>query len=266
MTKTQLLKAFGEEKLRLTMAKLLDKAEMAKDRDIPSCSVFLTEEEGAEGETLLQRFSSGDYVFFGGYEGASRKIFGFLPSWMEEETWYLPENVPICALSVTVAPVARENLGHSDYLGSLMGIGLQREKFGDILLTKEGCQLILLRESLSIVLDQWEKVGRHPVSLREISLEDLEVAPPSLKAIQDTVASLRMDAVVASGLGIPRNKAALLISGGKVLKNHKVCDKVDGEVSIGDVFSSRGLGKFVLAEIGGASRKGRTIIKLNRYV
>ena len=84
--------------------------------------------------------------------------------------------------------------------------------------------------------------------------------------VHDTVATLRLDAVLSSGFSIARGKAADLISGGRVSVNHRECTKADKAVAEGDVLTCRGLGKCILKTVGGASRKGRVMIEIERYV
>ena len=48
--------------------------------------------------------------------------------------------------------------------------------------------------------------------------------------------------------------------------NHRETVKPDAPVREGDVVAARGLGKFVLAEVGGQSKKGRTAILIERYL
>ena len=146
-----------------------------------------------------------------------------------------------------------------------MGLGLTREKMGDILIAEEGCQVVLLREVLPILESQWTQVGRHPISLREISFDELKRPNVQVQKIWDTVASLRMDAVVASGFSLSRKRAAELIVSGRVFCNHRLCEKTDGSVKAGDIISARGLGKFVLTECDRKSKKGRTIVGIERY-
>ena len=106
---------------------------------------------------------------------------------LDEETWQQGEECPLCALEVETPPGA--GLTHRDYLGSLMGLGLTREKLGDILLSQQGAQVVVLREVLPILLSQWEKVGRYPVRLTPIPLAQLRPVPGERKQIRATVAS-----------------------------------------------------------------------------
>lgn len=75
-------------------------------------------------------------IFWGGYDGAERKRLLFLPEWMAE-----PDGTEIAA--VRAACRSGGDLTHRDFLGSLMALGLTREKIGDILVEKGGCQVLL---------------------------------------------------------------------------------------------------------------------------
>lgn len=264
MTKQQLLSPYaGNPALRLTLARLLDQHALATERGIPGFTAFLTPEEQAEAAVLLSRLPPNRFCFWGGYEEAERKVCAFLPDWWEKTRLLDDADSPLCAVEITVPSMA--SLTHRDYLGSLMGLGISREKFGDILPSEQGAQLILLRELLPIVESQWESVGRYPITLRPISLAELAKPQVQIKKVQDTVASLRLDSVVASGFSMSRSRAAELIAAGRVFRNHRLCDKQNQEVTEGDVLSCRGMGKFVLSRVGGRSKKGRILLELDRY-
>ena len=225
----------GEE--RVLLARVLDKLELAQNRGVPAYTPFLSPGEQALTADLLAACGRPRHLFWGGYEGAERAVCAFLPDWQEEE----------------------------DVRGDPEG--MTREKLGDILLPGSGrCQVLLLRESLPILLSQWETAGRWRVRLQEIPLDQLAPAPPQVKTIRDTVASPRLDAVLAAGFSLSRSKAAAYISSGKAAVNHRECLKGDRQVEEGDVITCRGLGKCVVKEVPGQSRKGRTMLVLERYI
>lgn len=265
VNKRELLDKFARDgDQRLLLARVLDQQQRAEQRGVPTHTGFLSPAEQAQSADLLMAAAPRQGVLFGGYPEAERKLWAFLPDWLEEETWREGEDCPVCALQVKVHDSA--NLTHRDYLGSLMGLGLTREKIGDILLIGEGAQVLVLRETLPILLSQWEKAGRYPVKLREIPLSDLTPSQGEVKKIRATVAAQRLDAVLAAGFSIPRSRAADLIRGGRVMVNHRPCEKADKTVEAGDVLTCRGLGKCVLTQVGGTSRRGRTILELDRYI
>lgn len=266
MTKKELLDRCahsGEE--RVLLARVLDKLELSQNRGVPAHTQFLSPGEGASVADLLNAWGHPRHLFWGGYEDAERTICVFLPDWQEADDFLADPEGPLTAVEAVFPPNA--SLGHRDILGSLMGLGLTREKLGDILLPGDGrCQVLLLREALPILLSQWESAGRWKVSLKEIPLADLEVRPVQVKTIRDTVATPRLDAVLAAGFSLSRSKAAAYISGGKVAINHRECLKADKTVEEGDTLTCRGLGKCVVKEVPGQSKKGRTMLVLERYI
>lgn len=265
MTKTELLDRCarsGEE--RVLLSRVLDKLELSQNRGIPAHTPFLSPGERASVSDLLSAWGHPRHVFFGGYPDAERTVCLFLPDWQEEEDAIADPEGPLAALEATFPNGAE--LSHRDILGSLMGLGITREKLGEILVEGNRCQVLVLRDALPILLSQWESAGRWKAKLREISLSELTPKPPQVKTIRDTVAALRLDAVAATGFSLSRSKMAALISSGKLTLNGRECDKPDRPVEAGDVLTCRGLGKCVLTEVSGTSKKGRIMIVMERYL
>lgn len=266
MTKKELLDRCarsGEE--RVLLARVLDKLELAQNRGVPAHTPFLSPGEGVSVTDLLNAWGRPRHLFWGGYEGAERTVCVFLPDWQEEEDFLADPEGPLAAVEAAFPKNA--SLSHRDILGSLMGLGITREKLGDILLPGEGrCQVVALREGAAILLSQWEGAGRWKVKCREIPLWELAPKPAQVKTIRDTVATPRLDAVLASGFSLSRSKATAYISAGKVAVNHRECLKGDKQVEEGDVLTCRGLGKCVVKEVPGQSKKGRTMLVLERYI
>ena len=253
----------GEE--RILLARVLDKLELAQGRGVPAHTPFLSPGEQASVTDLLNAWGRPRHLFWGGYPDSERRICVFPADWQEEDGICAGPEGPLAALEARFPPDAA--LTHRDVLGALMGLGLNRELLGDILLPQPGlCQVVALRESLPILLSQWEGAGRYRASLSEIPLSQLSPRPAQVKTIRDTVATPRLDAVVASGFSLSRSKAAALISSGRVALNHRECLKGDRQVGEGDVLTCRGLGKCVVKEVPGQSKKGRTMLVLEKYV
>lgn len=265
MTKTELLnKCAQDADQRVLLARALDKLDLAQNRSAPAHTAFLSPAEQACVTDLLNAAGHPRHFFFGGFEGAERQLCVFLPDWQEQEDWMADPEGCVSALRATFPKDADPS--HRDVLGALMGLGITREKLGDILLGEQGCDVLCLSDAAPILLSQWDSVGRWKVKLQPISLSDLEAKPPEVRTIRDTVSTLRLDAVVACGFSTSRGKAADLIGAGRVMVNHRECTKADRAVAEGDVLTCRGLGKCVLTQVGGLSRKGRITITIERYI
>ncbi|MCI9579054.1 MAG: hypothetical protein HFF98_09440 [Oscillibacter sp.] len=250
----------GED--RLALAKVLDKAEQASARNLPAATDFLSPQQRARALDLLRLagISESSYVLQGGYEGAERQVLQFLPDWMEPEI----AEIPIRCLRAVFRE--EEQLSHRDFLGSLMGMGIVREKVGDILVAPGSADILVLEGVADFLLRSWSSAGRTRLRVSAIGLENLHIPAAARKELRDTVSSLRLDAVAASGFRLARGKAAALIESGKVQLNWRECVKPDKLLEAGDVVSARGFGKFELSEVGGLTRKGRVSIVLQIYV
>ena len=266
MTKKELLDRCahsGEE--RMLLARAMDKLELARDRGVPAHTPLLSPGEQAVLTDLLNAWGRPRCLFWGGYEDAERRLCAFLPDWQEEDDFLADPEPPLAAVEADYPKNA--DLSHRDILGSLMGLGITREKLGDIIFPEAGgCQVVVLRDALPIVLSQWTSAGRWKVSLKEIPISALSPRPAQVKTVRDTVATPRLDAVLASGFSLSRSKAAGFISTGKVAVNHRECTKPDRQIEEGDVLTCRGLGKCVVKEVPGQSKKGRTMLVLERYI
>ena len=132
MNKTELLNKLARDNgERLLLARALDKLELARQRNIPACTGFLSPQERVSVENLLNACGHPRHLFFGGYEGAERTVCAFLPDWQEAEDWQGDgESCPVRALRCTWS--GGQKLTHRDFLGSILGLGLDREKVGDL--------------------------------------------------------------------------------------------------------------------------------------
>ena len=141
MEKSKLLDRCGAEgEDRLLLAKVLDRAAQAEERNIPACTDFLSPQQQMMAGDLLRLAGIPETAWLrqGGYQGAERNILLYLPDWMEPET----AEPPLRCLRAAFRPDDR--LNHRDILGSLRGMGIVREKVGDILVSPESADLIVL--------------------------------------------------------------------------------------------------------------------------
>lgn len=198
-------------------------------------------------------------LFYGGYPDAERTMAVFLPDYASEE------DVPLTVIRAK-APSAGRKLTHRDYLGSLTGLGLKREMIGDILATDQGADIIILEDIREFILMNYSQAGRASLQVEAVPLSDLQIPEVKTVLVKDTVASLRLDNVIASAFSMSRASAAEAIRRGIVFVNSMQSEKVDMQIKEGDKLVLRGKGKAYLKEVGGQTRKDRTFITIERYV
>lgn len=265
MDKTKLLdKAASNGEERLLLAKVLDRMEQAQRRNIPIATDFLSPQELAAAQAILSLAGLGDdgVVALGGYDGAERKLLLFLPDWLTPED--AGSQSPLRYLRAAYR--AEYGLTHRDLLGSLMGMGVVREKVGDLLVGETSCDLIVLDGVAPFLLQSWDTAGRARLTVSAISQDALQAPDVKCQELRDTVMSLRLDALSATAFRMARGKAAALIESGRVQVNWRECAKPDRLLAEGDTVSARGYGKFVVAQVGGMTKKGRISVTIRRYI
>jgi RNA-binding protein YlmH len=254
---------------RILVARVLDQAELAIKKTAPVVTDFLDPNEKTLCSEVIHFLPEVKTLFFGGYRKAERQRMVLVPA------FYLTEAVesPLAYLSLkpstkikkTVLSGAEEPcFTHRAVLGAILGLGLNRGKIGDLLVTKDEAQAIVGVEIGDFLLTNLTKVGALAVTVEEIDPEQLNTPVEKVKEIKSTVASLRLDAVAGIGYGVSRSRMAREIKMAKVKVNWRPVTAPDYKVDVGDVLSIRGRGRVVVAELGGETKKGRLVVKLNR--
>jgi RNA-binding protein YlmH len=262
LDREQILKRFTQDVERFAAAATLDHIEKVEKTGQPLAGDFLDPFLQRTAEMVLNVSRQVRYLSWGGYPGAERARNLVFPADRQAKT----SDVPLSYVEVSAAPPAAE-LTHRDYLGAVLGLGLRREKVGDIIITADGCaQLVVAPEVQPYLLSGWTQVGRHGITVREIAAGDLRPVAPNVKEIKATVASLRLDAVASAGFGMSRTKISPAIRAGLLKLNWQSVKSASATVKEGDVISLSGRGRVELAAITGESRKGRLQILLKKLV
>lgn len=257
MEKQRLL-AHLQGKDRVLAARVLDLAESALTKAEPAVTDFLNPREKDLLLDLLHYLPEVKVMVFGGYHQAERVRLVLTPA------FFLPEAVTPPLAYLEIKNKNGLHPAHSDVLGSLTGLGIKREKIGDILPADGGVQIILAHEVGEYVLNHLSRVGAAPVEVTPVDPEQLNVQPQRVKELKTTVASLRLDAVAGSGFGVSRTKMAREIKAERVKVNWKVVSAPDYQVGLADTISMRGRGRVVVSEIKGKTKKGRLSLVLQR--
>lgn len=196
--------------------------------------------------------------FYGGYDDAERQIFLCLPDYMQ-----VCDTKIISILRVCIP--CKNSLTHRDYLGSLLGLGIKRDVIGDILVYDDGADIIILSEMEEFVLSNLTRIGRVEINTEIKDIGELIIPDVKSYTVNDTVASLRLDVIVASAFGISRVKAVEAIKRGIVFLNNVEVNKIDKSIDENDKITLRGKGKVILKNIGGKSRKDRIYVTYEKF-
>ncbi len=254
LPRDQLLK--GAE-FRETLARLIDLAERALKNWEWVYSDFLSPPELEEALGVFETLADLQVIPWGGYAQAERQRLAFGHPSLEAAP------IPVIALEIS-GNFLFDPATHRDFLGAVLGIGIIREKTGDVVVLKDrGAQMLVIPEIVATITLLVQKIRTVPVVVEAIPLERLEIRPPQVKDLVTTEASLRVDAVASAGFGMSRSKLVDLVSKGDVRINWRTITQPSKTVKTGDRVMVRGRGRLEIGEIQ-ITKKDRYRIQLKR--
>ncbi len=256
---------------RIIEGRLLDAANCCYNRGIPVCTDFLDLNKQTIFDSMVSvgthKGASGSKLppvsFFaaGGYDLAERKVIVFLPY---EDFSY--DDVPYDIIKISPAnPKFAEPLTHRDYLGAVIGLGVSRDKFGDVLVVEEGAYIFSIKSITSYITGNLCQVRHTTVKSEVIDSLDFDYTP-RFREIQGTVASLRLDSVIALGFGSSRSHLISYIENGRVAVNGRIITSNAYNLKPEDIISVRGLGKIKFINSVTSTKKGRIVVIIYKYI
>ncbi|KEO80934.1 RNA-binding protein [Tumebacillus flagellatus] len=241
--------------------RMIDLAERVDDRQSPSLTDFLDPRQQKIALSVVRRHADVEVRFAGGPQAAERQRALIAPSyWVPEEA-----DFELAFLRIEI-PGEFVKLSHGDYLGALVGLGMKRGKLGDLSVSDEGCDIVVSRDMADFVRLHLSQVGRAAVSVREIDRTQFRAVHREFQEKDFTVMSLRLDAVASDAFNLSRTKVVDPIKSGKLQLNWQTVENPATPVEEGDVISLRGHGRVKILEVGGQTKKGRTVIKVGKYI
>jgi len=212
---------------------------------------FLNPREQEIVQQLVNYAGDVNVSFFGGIERAERKRGLIYPNYFQPEA----SDFGLSYFQLDY-PVKFYEIGHRQLLGALMGLGIKREKIGDLIIRGQAVQFIVAREIADYIKIHLTSAGKAKVTVQAIEKHEL-LEPDDYKHHSGTVSSLRFDAVLAEIFKLSRAKAAAYIQKGFAKINWKVIDQPAYECSVSDTISLRGYGRAKLLALDGKTKKGK---------
>lgn len=267
MNKQELLADYKNQDDKLLLAKVLDKIEFCKNRNKIEATDFLNLAQQDLINKFLKKTKFENYYFFGGVGEAERKVLILYPEKLTEEMARKNHSKIMSIIKIKV-PIELENeYDHRNYLGAIMKIGIDREKIGDISVKRNGAEIIIKNEVQNFLMQNLGTLTRFSSSeIISESIDNLTKIETQKIELSEIVASLRLDNIVSALARTSRNKAVEMLEQERVFLNFKCETKASKQVNVGDIITIRGKGRFEFKEISGNTKKGRYIIKIEKYI
>ena len=210
---------------------------------------------------IEQELSFAQPQVFGGSDACERCMVRF----GSQELCGYDEAYPIRILSIRPAMAKyAKKMSHRDFLGSVIGLGLEREKIGDIFVRDNEACMFVHEDVAEYIERNLEYVGRTNVKVSGITSVP-EGLMPILTEKSVLVSSNRVDAVIAKLYGLSRDEASSLVKNGYVFFDGRMISKSTASILPGQVVSVRGHGRFVFDGEGGRTKKDKMHLSLRVY-
>ncbi len=215
----------------------------------------------AEQDILTKTLPANRYSLYGGIKDAQRKIACF----GNEDICGYEETPPITI--IRIAPVSMkfaDTLTHRDFLGSLMGLGIRREVFGDIITEQNTAYLFCLESIAAYITENLTQV-KHTTVKCSVENELPEICISEPEGQEFVVASERCDAIVAAVYSLSRANSQKLFAQKLVFINSSLCENPEASLKAEDIVSVRGYGRFIYKGIKLQTKKGKNRITAAVY-
>lgn len=254
LSKEDVLKNFLREDTE-DVIKVYQAMSLAYNKGIPSFTKFFCKPN--IWMYFIKNFSNNNFLVEakGAFEECDRRILSF------NNIYSIPFPYKIIRIN---NKSKFNNLSHKDYLGAIMALGIEREKLGDLRVIDNSAIVPVYDEVANYILYELKNVGKAPVSIEEITEDNLPISNFLEGVI--IVPSLRLDNIVSKLANISREKAVDIIDSGKVLIDYSKSIDKSKEVKDGQRVTISGVGKFIIREIVGNTKSGRYKVKMNKFI
>ena len=255
---------YKNSEYKLLIAKIIDKYEFSKSRNKITYTDFLNISEISIAKSVLKEEKIQNYIIYGGKEETDRSLLIFYPEKFSKEM--VEKNFEKIFEVIRIKLPNNIKYEHREFLSGIMKLGIKREKFGDILVTEFGADIIALAEISKVLANDLKTLTRFRKS--EITVEninDLTYIETEFENINIIVSSIRLDNFVSELAKCSRGNASDIITEGRVFVNSINEFKDSKKINVGDLITIRGKGKFIFDGIEKETKSGRYLLNMRKY-
>lgn len=257
LNRIDLINHINRPEEKISIRKVIDKMESVMNSHISTSTDFLNPHEINLSISILNRFKDRvSYEIDGGYEDSESSIIHIYPAYRYEN-----EDNDLVLFKFET----NNKIKHSDVLGSILGLSIDRGKIGDILIGEKFTYFFVKREISNFIEINLTKVSKYNISLsREDDISGLPKKEYEYKKV--IVSSFRLDNLISKVFNLSRSKVKDMIQAELVKVNFAKETRSHLELELGDLVSVRHYGRFRLYDLEGNTKKGNfvLIVRLNK--
>ncbi|MDE5696224.1 MAG: hypothetical protein K2I96_02255 [Lachnospiraceae bacterium] len=239
------------------------------------------------GELADKSYNNSQYIFTGFLSAAELDTYYR----MERELSYVPVtvfggtadcervmlrfgSVELCGYEeafpiqcIEISPLVEkfgEELGHRDYLGALMNLGIERSTLGDIIIAGKHAFLFCTEKMAPYIIENLDQIRHTNVRCR-IAEKIPESTVTRLERRTVQVSAARADSIIAKVYNLSRSESVEFFRAKKVFVNGRLNENNGGQLKPGDRVTVRGFGRFQFVAAAGETRKGKLNVEVDIF-
>lgn len=261
-TKREILKTIKNNEEKIVLAKALDKAIFSYKTNNCTFTDFLDLYKINFLKNIIAQNININFKVYGGYLEAERGIIAFYPEFMEIND----SDYPLAILEIAINTTYSNSITHKDYLGSILGLGLKRNKIGDIIVLDNKALCFVSDDISDYIIYNLSKVKNSKVTVtQKNSLENYNLKQ-HFDEITFTIQSIRVDTLISKSFNVSRAVSSKMISSKKLFVNWKMIDNCSYVPKENDIITLRGYGRIQLKNIGNLTKKGKIKLTILKYI
>lgn len=249
-----------DEETRSVLRKISDKASYVNKNYAPAVTEFTNPYIAELCMPIIKNYDI-KFKLFPSFEHGERKVFILYPDFLE----MVDENEFITGIRIHNGSKFK-TLNHKDYLGSLMSIGIDRNKTGDIYVYDEYADIVMHADISDYIMYNLEKIGHNKINIEKIKINDVHYKEQEHTVINITSSSMRIDNIVKHITKKSRETASEIVRAGNVKVNWQVQEKVSEEVKENDMISISKYGRYKISKLSGLTKSGKFKVEIKHYV
>lgn len=249
-----------DEEAKNTVRKIADKAAYVHKNYISSATEFINPYVAELCLPLIKNYDI-KFELFPSYEHGERKVFILYPDYLE--------SVDVDEFIVGLRIYNRskfKKLNHKDYLGSIMSLGIDRNKTGDIYVFDDCADIVVHNDISDYIMYNLDKIGHNKIEIEKIKVDDVNYKEQEHIILNITSSSMRLDNIVKHITNKSREAASEMIKSGNIKINWQVEERVTMEIKEQDMISVSRYGRFKVSKLSGLTKSGKYKVEIKHYV
>lgn len=249
-----------DEETKNTVHRIADKAAYVNKNYISLATEFINPYVAELCLPLIKNYEI-KFELFPSFKHGERKVFILYPDYLE--------SVDVDNFIVGLRIYNRskfKKLNHKDYLGSLMSLGIDRNKTGDIYVYDDYADIVLHNDISDYIMYNLDKIGHNKIEIEKIKVNEVNYKEQEHVILNVTSSSMRLDNIVKHITNKSRETASEMIKTGNIKINWKVEERVTLEIKEQDMISVSKYGRFKVSKLSGLTKSGKYKVEIKHYV